>query len=378
MRGFVLLAFAAFALSASGQYTDTECWVGTGVGQSLNKTWSWSLQWENRWSQGASWHEQGLVDAAVEYRVNKHWDLNMQWRFSERQQLDGGYAARRRIALRAIGSWKVGPGKWSTRIMTTEDWDARPWFSGVRPEGQAAPLMPTVRSRVAYGRKVADRLDAELSWEVFHRQGGRWSERWQASLGTELSKRWDVELAYLWGNEWLDPDPWRSHVLRIQTSYTLRKPDQPFKRIPSTRVYAEGQRTKLSGTCPVCTAQQIRITEIHAKGEPADYIEVQNASDAACSLTGWRLTDDLTQVGWELPGGCLPPGAVVLGYENGRGGFPFGLSASGETLFLLDSVGDVKRQIQVLPTVENRAQGPGNSGNWSSVEPSPGKVKSDN
>ena len=378
MRCIVLLACAAFALSASGQYTDTECWVGTGVGQSLNKTWSWSLQWENRWTQGASWHEQGLVDAALEYRLNKHWDLNVQWRFSERQQLDGGYAARRRVALRAIGRWKTEQGKWTARIMTTENWAARPWFSGPRPEGQADPLMPTVRSRAAYGRRLTKRLDAELSWEVFYRQGGQWSERWQASLGAELSKQWDVELAYLWGNEWMDPDPWRSHVLRIQTSYTLRKPDQPFKRLPPTRAYASGQRTKLSGTCSVCTAEQIRITEVHAKGDPADYIEVQNASDAACSLSGWRITDDLDEVGWELPAGCLEPGAVVLGYEKGRGGFPFGLSASGEVLFLLDSAGDVKRQIQVLPTVENQAQGPGNSGNWSFAEPSPGKVKSDN
>ena len=109
----------------------------------------------------------------------------------------------------------------------------------------------------------------------------------------------------------MDPDLWRSHVLRIQTSYTLRKPDQPFKRLPPTRAYASGQRTKLSGTCLVCTAEQIRITEVHAKGDPADYIEVQNASDAPCSLVGWRITDDLNEVCWELPAGCLGPGAVV-------------------------------------------------------------------
>lgn len=378
MRSVVLLVCSVLAVSANGQYTDAECWVGTGVGQSLNKTWSWSLQWENRWTQGASWHEQGLVDAALEYRVNKHWDLNMQWRFSERQQLDGGYAARRRIALRAIGSWKVGQGKWTARLMTTEDWNARPLFSGSRPEGQATPLMPTVRSRVGYGHRLNDWLDAEVSWEVFHRQGGRWSERWQASLGAELSKRWDVEVSYLWGNEWLEPDPWRSHVLRIQTSFALRKADQPFKRIPPARVYARGKRASMSGTCSECVADQIRITEVHAQGEPADYIEVQNASDAACSLAGWRITDDLTEVGWELPGGCLAPGSVVLGYENGRGGFPFGLSASGEVLFLLDPEGNVKRQIQVFPTLDNRAQGRTETGDWSFVEPSPGRVNTSN
>ncbi len=378
MRGIVLLTCAAFAAVASGQYTDTECWVGTGVGQSLNKTWSWSLQWENRWTQGASWHEQGLVDVALEYRMNKHWDLNVQYRFAERQQFDGGYAARRRIALRAVGRWKTGRGKWTTRIMTSENWAARPWFSGALPEGQVAPSMPTVRSRVAYGHRVTNRLDAELSWEVFHRQGGRWSERWQVSLGTKLSKQWDLELAYLWGNQWLDPDPWRSHVLRIQTSYSLRNAERPFKRIPSTLVYSAGKRSAIKGACPVCTSDQVRITEIHAKGIPADYIEVQNNSNAICSLKGWRITDDLTADGWVLPEGCLAPGAVLLGYEKGRGGFLFGLSTSGEVLFLLDPEGNVKRQIQVLPSTENRAQGIGKMGDWSFVEPSPGEVQTSN
>ena len=167
-------------------------------------------------------------------------------------------------------------------------------------------------------------------------------------------------------NGWIGP--WRSHVLRIQTSTLCasRTSRQAPPADPGLRI---GPTHQACGTCSVRTAEQIRITEIHAKGDP-HYME--NASDAACSLSGWRITDDLNEVGWELSAGCLS-GRGGLGYEKGRGGFPFGCP-SREVLFLLDSAGDVKRQIQVLPTVENQAQGSGNSGNWSLVEPSPGKV----
>ena len=113
MRNFLIIAICSvLAWVASqplhAQYTDTEFWLGSGVSQSINKDLSWSLQWENRWTQGMRWHDQGLVDAALEYDLNKHWSLNAQWRFSERQLAEGGYATRRRGALRLLGDWKAG------------------------------------------------------------------------------------------------------------------------------------------------------------------------------------------------------------------------------------------------------------------------------
>ena len=366
------------AASASGQYNDIECWVGSGLAQSINKDWSWSLQWENRWTQGASWHDQGLVDLALEYRLSKHWDLNAQWRLSERQGLHGAYVARRRFALRTIGSWRVGSGKLTTRIMTAEDWTARTLFSSALAETKITPSTPTIRWRLGYNQRLTNRLLAGASWEVFRREGGRWSERWRAGLDFQLSKRLGFELGYLWENEWLNTDPWRSHVVRIQTSYSIRKAKQVFNRIPATRVYAPVDQALANARCPVCQIDQVRITEVHNKGEPADYIEIQNLSDATCSLEGWRITDDLTKSGWVLPGACLVSGALVLGYENGRRGFSFGLSASGEVLFLIDQEGNVKRQIQVLPAVGGRSQGPGEKGVWSFLEPSPGKVNGGN
>lgn len=376
LRGLALACWMVWAGYAQGQYTDVECWLGAGVDQSLNKDWSWSLQWENRFTQDASWHEQGLIDAALEYRLSKHWDLNMQWRFSERLGLDGGYTARRRLALRASGSWKWGGGKAAIRLMATEDWLARTVFSAGESGSLSRDFTPVLRARLGYGFKLNKRWKADASWEVFYRSGGAWSERWQFAVGADFSKRWGAELAYLWGNVWMEADPWRSHVVRVQTTYTLRKPDRPFRRTPALRVYEGGQRMRTvpvpESECPVCGPNAIRITEVHNQGQPADYIELQNASNQRCSLMGWRLTDSIERKGWALPQVCLEPRALVLGYQDGLNGFPFGLSADGEALILVAPSGELVREFTLLPANKNKSQGPDFSGNWTYLAPSPG------
>lgn len=381
-RGLVLAFLMVAVGAAHGQYTDTECWLGTGVDQVLNKSWSWSLQWENRFTHSASRHEQGLVDAALEYRLNKHWDLNMQWRFSERQGLDGGYTARRRLALRAAGSWKVAGGKAALRLMATEDWLAQP----VRAVGESLiverDFTPVLRTRVGYGYKLNKRWKTDVSWEVFYRGGGQWNERWQLAVGADLSKRWGAEVAYLWGNVWMEADPWRSHVFRVQTTYSLRKPDHLLRPVPGLRVYENGKRMRTvpvpESECPVCGPAAIRITEVHTQGQPADYIELQNDSNHRCAITGWRLTDSMEKEGWVLPPECLEPGALILGYQDGRNGFSFGLSVEGETLILVGPAGEIVREFALLPAVEGRSQGLDSAGNWTYLTPSPGTTRDGN
>ena len=128
MRSFFLLVLAGLLAvmvtsSARAQYVDEELWLGSGLKQAINKDLSWSLQWENRWTQGMRWHDQGLLDVAIEYQWDKHWSMNAQWRFSERQQKEGGYVPRQRGALRLLGDWKAGRGKVKGRLMWTEDWN---------------------------------------------------------------------------------------------------------------------------------------------------------------------------------------------------------------------------------------------------------------
>jgi hypothetical protein len=352
------------------QYTDVEAWLGAGIRQSFRSDWTWSLQWENRWNQDLHWHEQGLIDVAVDRKLSKHWEVSAQWRFSERQEMVGAYTSQRRAALRLNGSWKAGAGDFALRIMGTEAW------SPMRSSGEFKlnDWEPTTRIRLGYGQRVGESLKADVSWEWFRRLDGDMSERWQASLEKEIAKDWDVELAYLWGNPWREVDPWGSHVFRFQTRFTL--PDgskgKP-KFIPPARVFTNGKPARPAHEdCLPCALTDLYIQEVHAKGDPADYIEIVNKGGDTCDLLGWQLTDDLSAEGFTFGAVSLAPGAVWLGYEDGKNSFRFGIAAEGESLFLIQPDGLDSKESTLLPTLENRAQGLDSAGIWRFVNPTPG------
>lgn len=378
MRNFLIIAICSvLAWVASqplhAQYTDTEFWLGSGVSQSINKDLSWSLQWENRWTQGMRWHDQGLVDAALEYDLNKHWSLNAQWRFSERQLAEGGYATRRRGALRLLGDWKAGGGKVKGRLMWTESWNPLLGWEDI----QTRTWEPTTRMRLGYVHALASQTRAEVSWELFYRGDGQWSERRQASASWDVSKYWAVGASYMFGNTWKDDDPWRAHVLRIKTTWTLPSVRKIRRTSPPARIYKDGNAvgSRKMSACPPCKVNQLRLTEVNGKGEPADFIELLNEGDAPCDLKGWRITEALDRSGWTFPSVVLPASACWLGFEGGRNSFDFGISADGETLFLIGPNGVNFQKHLVLESTEYRSQGVDKSGVWNIFEPSPGLVE---
>jgi spore coat protein H len=96
---------------------------------------------------------------------------------------------------------------------------------------------------------------------------------------------------------------------------------------------------------------QIQISEIYAtsdlnKADDVDFVELWNPSETEIDLSGWRITDS----GLELDRYILPIGTMIepkswlavpltVGTELGNDSAGFALGASGETLFLYDSLG---------------------------------------
>lgn len=77
------------------------------------------------------------------------------------------------------------------------------------------------------------------------------------------------------------------------------------------------------------------INELAAAGEPADWVELFNAGDAAVDLTGWLMRDDDPTHAYVFPAGTvLQPGAylVVSRDETGASGFDFGLGGADAVL----------------------------------------------
>ncbi|MEX2186391.1 MAG: lamin tail domain-containing protein [Pirellulales bacterium] len=76
----------------------------------------------------------------------------------------------------------------------------------------------------------------------------------------------------------------------------------------------------------------------------SDWIEIQNAGDAAIDLVGWHLTDDAGDLAkWTFPNEVLPPGGFLIVFASGNDApdgagnlhTNFGLSAGGEYLALV-------------------------------------------
>jgi len=206
------------------------------------------------------------------------------------------------------------------------------------------------------------------------------SSRFQMQLKRKINKQWTVGTAYVWSDEWQSVDPWAEHVMRLNVTWRL--PD--FKRkgrkkiIPPARVYSSsGKRwspqRQLAGRC---NSEQIYLSEVHAKGDPADYIEVRNAAQEPCDLEGWELTDNLDQPGLVFGPMILPSGGCWLGYESGRGSFSFGISAESEIIYLKIPSGELRSW--TLPLAEKkRSVSIDISGNQWFSTPSPGSPNPD-
>ena len=82
-------------------------------------------------------------------------------------------------------------------------------------------------------------------------------------------------------------------------------------------------------------------------GETSDWIEILNAGSSNISLSGWRLTDDPSNLSkWVFPATNLPPNGFLLVWASSKDrrspGKPlhanFGLNANGEYLALIKDI----------------------------------------
>lgn len=100
---------------------------------------------------------------------------------------------------------------------------------------------------------------------------------------------------------------------------------------------------------------ELRISELSAKNHATlrsedggfyDWAEIENISEHAWNLSGWRLSDGRSKDGWEFPDVTIPAGGRIVVYCAGKGGGKAGLYADfalseGETLYLKNPGGTV-------------------------------------
>jgi hypothetical protein len=115
------------------------------------------------------------------------------------------------------------------------------------------------------------------------------------------------------------------------------------------------------------------ITVADQDGEFDDWIELYNNSTAVVDLSGWYLSDDSNKLTkWSFPAGTkIGPGEylIVWADENGKQAglhANFKLSASGESLYLLDTLLRIGQDIQFGPQQADMgyARMPNGTGNF--------------
>lgn len=377
-RGIIVLLVvvaAAGSSTARAQYADVGLWFGTGLKQEVSKAWNWTVEWENRWNMGLSHHDRMLVDLGLERRLNKHWDVSAQWRWSEEDEVLG-YLPSSRIALRFTGGWKLGHGQMKTRLMATQD----VMNSSNSEDIGNANFGPTLRFRTGYDFQLNQRWEVGMSCELLKspplmiRNDLR--SRLQMGVSRNMSDSWTLSAIYLLGNEWFEADPWTDHILRIQSNWNLADWNEwrSRQRLPKARTYPQQPAARLSlnpSEISVCSSEHLRWSEVDAKGDPADFIELKNTSNQRCSLEGWRLTDSLEQLGLIFGPVFIPAEGYWVGFEGGQESFDFGISSEGESLFLISPTGE-ELPLTTINQPDNRSQHLDLSGVLKLLAPTPG------
>jgi hypothetical protein len=107
-----------------------------------------------------------------------------------------------------------------------------------------------------------------------------------------------------------------------------------------------------------CSADDVLINELSAQGRP-DFIELYNAGDLPADLGGYAVTDgsmapDLSHLAFIPDGTVLEPGKFLYLQEDEQGlvlcvlgedrclWFDFGISKSGETVYLMNPDNEVQ------------------------------------
>lgn len=317
-------------------------WVGAGVKANFRGPWSWSLQAESRW-QGS--HEAAFVDVAVSRVIGEHLEANVQLRTAA-EHGTATYAPEYRAAFRLLAFGAVGAGSWEARVMMQE---ARPWI--LPPEWAVSPIgSGAARFRCGYTGPWKGAVRWGVNTETIYRDGKFSAQRNRLDWDIDWTPKDRLSIGYQaeWSGSW-------EHVLRLGLVHDLgawrpldqRRERKRLARIPAaasfdatgTPVITVGRTAGLG----VCTSEQVHLSEVGTSTEPADFIELYNPTASDCLLTGWRFDDDSELTDWVGTVEVLPAFGCWVAFCEGAGGFSSGLSSNGESVFLANPAGEIRK-----------------------------------
>lgn len=139
------------------------------------------------------------------------------------------------------------------------------------------------------------------------------------------------------------------------------EPNTSYGRLPDGSASLQVLNNPTPGAAnsnTVVTVGLFKINEIYSRGDATnpDWIEIYNAGSVAASLDGWKIYDNGghggTKPKMEFPSGInLAPGAFYVIVVDDGSAAAFGLSSSGETVWLEAPDGTIKDEV-VFPALD--------------------------
>ena len=106
-----------------------------------------------------------------------------------------------------------------------------------------------------------------------------------------------------------------------------------------------------------CILGDVYVSEGANKGDPDDYIEIENKGANECSLAGFQLDDSEDLEDFTFSNVILSAGDYWLGYEDSTDSFSSGLGGEGDSIVFADTDGNilitiVEESLETLDGVE--------------------------
>ena len=215
-----LLALCINQIDLSAQVYDAGLWAAFGLKKEWNKDFQSELEIENRFNENWAELETAFADLSTKYKISKHFDVALNYRFGNKRALDNTYSYRQRIALDLSADQDVWEFKLKYRARFQVN-QRRLAFGENDIE-----FSNGWRNKLSADIKIFKKTELGASAELFTSQdeeGWKLSDvRYTTQLSYKLSKRKFVNLGFLFQRELQAANPLFDFVTTIGYSYELK------------------------------------------------------------------------------------------------------------------------------------------------------------
>lgn len=156
---FLECAFSA--IQAKAQEKDAGLWTSLNFETKLVKKLSLSLSEEFRFNENITELGTSFTDIGLDYKLNKHWQVAVDYRFTQKRRLDDYYSFRHRFYADIKYNHKLNPFEISFRSRLQDEYDD----IGRAPDG-GVPIF-YMRNKIGLKWDTKKKYEPYLSAELF-------------------------------------------------------------------------------------------------------------------------------------------------------------------------------------------------------------------